>query len=97
MEVPDSLLSWEILKTFSGLVLTTWVVVQFLKDFLFFRRMPTRLLALAVAELLLFAVSYATGELNPAQFILNLLNGVFVALAAMKGHEVVVEKRIKGA
>jgi|GEM_PF-5298763 len=97
MEVPDSLLSWEILKTFSGLVLATWVVVQFLKDLLFFRRVPTRLLALVVAELLLFAVSYAAGELNFAQFLLNLLNGVFVALAAMKGHEVVVEKRIKGA
>lgn len=85
-------LTLDLLRTFPGMVAVTWTIVQFFKNAGMFKRVRTRFFTLVVAELLLFGLSTVEGRLTVEDAFLNVLNGFVVALAAMKGHETLVEK-----
>lgn len=90
----NGFISMGTLRSFPGMAATTWLVVQFLKGPAdrVLGKIKTRWLAFVVAELILFGLSYIDGTIGAESIILNLLNGIVVALAAMKGHEIAVEK-----
>lgn len=100
--MPEDFLSLETLRTFPVAVAVTWMLVKFffgwLIDTATNNRVRTRYVVFAVAALVLAIPDVAGGVLPSGSAWAGwvfwlLLNAVVVALAAMKGHEALVERR----
>lgn len=86
----EDFITIEILTTFPGMVLVVSLVTQFTKkliDKLF--KNHTEYVVYFYALALNFFVSYIKGfpDPLPVTIVLNILNGIIVALAAMKAYE----------
>lgn len=86
---PQSLFSWGELGTLAGATAATLLIVQFAKlplDRVW--KIPTRLLVLLVAFLILLFAQIFTAGLSPESLPLIVLNSFLVAAAAMGAYEV---------
>ena len=86
---PQSLFSWGELGTLAGATAATLLIVQFAKlplDRVW--KIPTRLLVLVVAFLILLFAQIFTAGLSPESLPLIVLNSFLVAAAAMGAYEV---------
>lgn len=88
----EDFITFEMLRSFPGMVAVTWSITQYFKHSALFKKLRTRFFTLLVAELLLFSLGWSDGTLSLSNFPITLLNGFIVALAAMKGHESIVER-----
>jgi hypothetical protein len=81
-------ITWNTLMTFGGAVAVVTLVSQFLKDALDQAfKLPTRLLVLVIAWIVLLARdAVLTGGLTWSGAFLDFLNGFLVALTAMGTH-----------
>lgn len=87
-ELPTDPFSWEQLVTIAGATLATLLVVQLLKlplDKVW--KIPTRLVAYAIALVIMILATYFTTGLTWDNSILAAVNAVIVALAAMGTYE----------
>lgn len=89
----EDFITVEILTTFPGMVLVVALVTQFTKkiiDRLF--KTHTEYVVYFYALALNFFVSYIKGFPDPwpITIVLNILNGIIVALAAMKAYETAI-------
>lgn len=87
--IPTEYTSWEFIGTFSGAVIFTGVIVQFLKlpiDKVW--KIPTKYIVYAIALGLLICVEAVTqGGITAGRIPLIILNAILVSLAAMKAYE----------
>lgn len=89
---PQSLFSWGELGTLAGATAATLLIVQFAKlplDKVW--KIPTRLLVLVVAFLILLGAQAFTAGLSPEALPLIALNSFLVAAAAMGAYEVAIK------
>ena len=87
----NTLYTWESLGTMTGATAATVIIVQYLKGPLYkLCRVPTRLLTLVIAfVILLGAQAYGTG-LTWQAVPLVMINAFLVALAAMGGYDATI-------
>ncbi len=94
----DEFITLEILSSFPGMVVVVSLLTQLTKGW--FDRLITHhtsVLVFIYSILLIFFVSYAKGEFTGdlrailVLVVMNVLNGVVVSLAAMKGYEKTIE------
>ena len=92
-ELPTEPFTWEQLATIAGATLATLLVVQLLKlpiDKVW--KIPTRLVAYAIALVVMILATHFTAGLTPQNAILAAVNAVIVALAAMGSYELTFAK-----
>ena len=92
-ELPTDPFSWEQLATIAGATLATLLIVQLLKlplDKVW--KIPTRILAYFIALIVLLVATYFTSGLTWSNGLLDAVNAVIVALAAMGAYEVTFKK-----
>jgi peptidoglycan/LPS O-acetylase OafA/YrhL len=92
-ELPTDPFSWEQLATIAGATLATLLIVQLLKlplDKVW--KIPTRILAYFIALIVLLVATYFTSGLTWSNGLLDAVNTVIVALAAMGAYEVTLRK-----
>ncbi|MGI6706604.1 MAG: hypothetical protein ACOX6S_10315 [Clostridia bacterium] len=94
----NEFITFEILSSFPGMVLVVSLLTQLTKGLIDrLIRHHTGVLVVIYSILLVFFVSYAKGEFTGdlksilVQLVMNVLNGLVVSLAAMKGYEKTVE------
>ena len=95
-ELPTDPFSWEQLATIAGATLATLLIVQLLKlplDKVW--RLPTRIVAYAIALIILLLATMFTTGLTVENAALSVINAVIVALAAMGAYEVTFAKHQK--
>jgi len=83
------------LGTLTGAITATVLVVEFIKQFKFFKLLHTRWLVWAVAELIVLFAGVASGSFAVRNIPLYFLNGLLVAACAM-GSWQVVSRRLFG-
>lgn len=92
-ELPTDPFSWEQLATIAGATLATLLIVQLLKlplDKVW--KLPTRIVAYAIALIILLLATMFTTGLSVENAALSVINAVIVALAAMGAYEVTFAK-----
>ena len=92
-ELPTDPFSWEQLATIAGATLATLLIVQLLKlplDKVW--KIPTRIFAYFIALIVLLVATYFTSGLTWSNGLLDAVNAVIVALAAMGAYEVTFKK-----
>ena len=92
-ELPTDPFSWEQLATIAGATLATLLIVQLLKlplDKVW--KIPTRIFAYFIALIVLLVATYFTSGLTWSNGLLDAVNAVIVALAAMGAYEVTFRK-----
>lgn len=82
------LFEWSTLATFSGSLTMVIIITQFTKGIKFINNIPTQLWSYIVSLIVLFPTYYFLGELNTANIVLVLFNGIVIALASNGGFEV---------
>ena len=92
-ELPTDPFSWEQLATIAGATLATLLVVQLLKlpiDKIW--KIPTRIVAYAIALIVMLLATHFTVGITWSNGILAAVNAVIVALAAMGSYEITFAK-----
>ena len=92
-ELPTDPFSWDQLATIAGATLATLLIVQLLKlpiDKVW--KLPTRIVAYAIALIILLLATMFTTGLSVENAALSVINAVIVALAAMGAYEVTFAK-----
>lgn len=95
-ELPTDPFSWDQLATIAGATLATLLIVQLLKlplDKVW--KLPTRIVAYAIALIILLLATMFTTGLSVENAALSVINAVIVALAAMGAYEVTFAKHQK--
>lgn len=78
----NDFLTWDILTTYSGVILAVTIVTQFVKDLWFMKKIPARITAYLVSVIVMIAALFFTGAFTWPSFALTFINAIFVALAA---------------
>ena len=81
------------LATYAGATLATTLITQLIKGIGFIDRIPTRLVAYAIALIVLVVATVFTGEVTVSSIALCVVNAVVVALAANGGYDAVSGKK----
>jgi len=95
----QELISWEYLASLPGLIIVTYLIVNFGKDLL--DRVPalqvigTFRIGYFVAVLLQVAIAAIDGLLGGKMFVLILVNGFVIELAAGKINDVTIQKHME--
>lgn len=85
--------SWTMLATYSGAVLATGLITQFIKNFNGISKLPTQLLSYLVAFIVLILATWFTDALTVESAVMCILNAVVVAFASNGAYEAVNTKR----
>ena len=85
--------SWTMLATYSGAVLATGLITQFIKNFNGISKLPTQLLSYLVAFVVLILATWFTDALTVESAVMCILNSVVVAFASNGAYEAVSVKR----
>lgn len=85
--------SWTMLATYSGAVLATGLITQFIKNFNGISKLPTQLLSYLVAFVVLILATWFTDTLTVESAVMCILNAVVVAFASNGAYEAVSIKR----
>lgn len=85
--------SWTMLATYSGAVLATGLITQFIKNFNGISKLPTQLLSYLVAFVVLILATWFTDALTVESAVMCILNAVVVAFASNGAYEAVSVKR----
>lgn len=85
--------TWTMLATYAGATLATTLITQLIKGIGFIDRIPTRLVAYAIALIVLVVATVFTGEVTVSSIALCVVNAVVVALAANGGYDAVSGKK----
>lgn len=88
--------TYPLLGSLTGAVTATVLVVEFLKNLGPLKRLPTRWLALTVAEGIVMGTGIATGHFTFGGLPLFFLNGLLVAATAMGSWHVVYDNFLAG-
>lgn len=78
----ENLTTWDVLLTFDGLVATTYLVTEFIKEIPLIRLLPTRYLSYLIALTFLFAVNIVMGLYEQTNILLYLVNAITISLSA---------------
>jgi len=91
---PQTPFTWAYLATIAGATAATLLIVQFLKLPLdkAFGNIPTRLVAYAIALIIMLVATAFTTGLTAENALLAVVNAFVVALAAMGGYEITFAK-----
>ena len=85
--------TWTMLATYAGATLATTLITQIIKGVGFIDRIPTRVVAYAIALIVLVVATVFTGEVTVSSIALCVVNAVVVALAANGGYDAVSGKK----
>ena len=85
--------TWTMLATYAGATLATTLITQLIKGIGFIDRIPTRVVAYAIALIVLVVATVFTGEVTVSSIALCVVNAVVVALAANGGYDAVSGKK----
>ena len=85
--------TWTMLATYAGATLATTLITQLIKGIGFIDRIPTRLVAYAIALIVLVVATVFTGEVTVSSIALCVVNAVVVSLAANGGYDAVSGKK----
>lgn len=85
--------SWAMLATYSGAVLATGLITQFIKNFNGISKLPTQLLSYLVAFVVLILATWFTDTLTVESAVMCIFNAVVVAFASNGAYEAVSIKR----
>lgn len=78
----NEFLTWDVLTTYSGVILAVTIITQFIKDIGFIAKIPARITAYFVATIVMMLALLFTGTFTWSAFALTFINAIFVALAA---------------
>jgi xanthine/uracil permease len=97
----QELFTLETLAAFPGLVVVTWMITQFTKDWVdwvaqkaFNIHPKTETWSYFVAVFLLIAVAFFQQNISGLSVFLGIINGFLVALAAQKIHDTILDETI---
>ena len=85
--------SWTMLATYSGAVLATGLITQFIKNFNGISKLPTQLLSYLVAFVVLILATWFTDTLTVESAVMCILNAGVDAFASNGAYEAVSVKR----
>lgn len=74
--------TWGLLSSYSGAILATTLITQFVKGMPFIDKIPTRFVSWGIAMIVLILGQMFTQQLTWSSGVLTLLNAVVVSLAA---------------
>ena len=74
--------TWGLLGTYSGAILATTLITQFIKELPGIARIPTRIVSYVIAVVVLILAQLFTKELTWSSAALTLINAVVVSLAS---------------
>ena len=78
----DTLLTWKVLLTFSGLVGAVYMVVEFTKEIKFINKIPTKYWSFFIAAFLIMMTNVVTGTFNYKDIVLYFLNAIVISLSS---------------
>lgn len=78
----NEFLTWDVLTTYSGVVLAVTIFTQFIKEIGFLKKIPARIISYVVSVILMILALVFTGTFTWPAFALTFFNAVFVALAS---------------
>lgn len=84
----NEFLTWDMLTTYSGVILAVTVVTQFIKDLWVFKKIPARITAYFASVIIMIAALFFTASFSWSAFFLTFINAIFVALAANGTYDV---------
>ena len=74
--------TWSLLATYSGAILATTLITQFVKGIPFIDKIPTRFVSWIIAVVVLILAQLFTQQLTWSSAALTLINAVVVSLAS---------------
>ena len=78
----DGFMTWDTLLTFSGLVATVYMIVEFTKEVKFLKKVPTKYWSFIVASFLIICTNLAVGLFQFKNILLYLLTAVSISLGS---------------
>jgi hypothetical protein len=90
----DNFLTWEVLLTFSGLVGTVYMGVEFTKEIPLIKKIPTKYWSWIIAFALLIATNVVMKNFQYQDIILHVFNAIAVSLSANGLHDFNKVKKI---
>lgn len=78
----DNFLTWEVFFDYVAFVSIVFSIVACIKNWWIFKKIPTRLLSIIVAFLLLTVVNLQAGTFHYWDLVLYLVNAIVIAMTA---------------
>ncbi len=88
----DGFFTWQMLMTYSGAVLATTVITQFLKGLPFIVKIPTRVVSYVIALAVMIGAMLFTDGFSWSGIAMAFINAVVVALASNGAFDAVTLK-----
>lgn len=83
----DNFLTWSYVSTFVGLIFTTSMIVEFIKEIKFIKNIPTKYLTCIIAFILILACDLALGSFKLVNVPLVILNSILITYTATGNHD----------
>jgi hypothetical protein len=89
--VLDNFITWDFITGYAGTVIVTMLIVQFLKELPFIKKMPTRYFTFIIALLNIIATNIATNSFLISNLYLMFINAITVTFTATGGYDFAVK------
>lgn len=80
--VLDNFVTWDFISGYVGTVIVTMLIVQFLKEFPFIKKMPTRYFTFIIAFLNIVATNIATKSFSISNLYLMIINAILITFTS---------------
>lgn len=78
----EQFINWEILKTYTTFVAIVFMVVEFIKNLKYIKKIETKYLSFIVSFFLLIIVNIESGNFSFIDLVLYALSGISISLGA---------------
>ena len=78
----DNFITYDYLATFAGLTTSTFIVVNFLKELKFVKKIPTQYFSAIVSFVLLLITTLVSGKFDPANLPLIIINSILISCSS---------------
>lgn len=84
----DNFITYEYLATFAGLTTSTFIVVNFLKELKFVKKIPTQYFSAIIALILSLVTSIVTGVFEFNNIPLIIINSILISCSSNGVHDI---------
>lgn len=81
----DSFITWDFLDQYMGIVIVTMILVQFVKELRFIKRIPTKYLTAIIAFITLLSAQIGNHKFSWDNLYLVFLNSILITMTATGG------------
>lgn len=78
----EHFITWEMLKTYTTFVVIVFMVVEFIKNLKYIKKIKTKYLSFIVSFILLIIVNIESGDFSFIDLFLYALSGISISLGA---------------